>query len=294
MVDSDQIPDKHLREPGAKPFLESSLEFLLNHHQRGPCVVGAPYCGPPPHENVYSFQWANYWSDDVGPDHRLEQYTREHAAVMAGIQPCAALPTGLIMFDVRLFDILKPPYFSYEYKNEFQDEKVSTEDVVTTRDMSLVGCQALGYNPVYCNWDAWAGHAKPKEVGKPRLIFADTVSDQLAGAKDRGQKRDQKLVYLGAGEDVGAMDGRKLDLLAIQDAQRCLAQNDAPKSRISLREFIPVEKRVADQPSRSSPKSLRANSAARRSLSAKSKPKSSKRRKGASPDNGSTKASSSC
>jgi hypothetical protein len=48
-----------------------------------------------------------------------------------------------------------------------------------TRDLSLVGTQKLGYNPVYCNWDAWAGHWKPKCVGKPQVVAAKDISNKL-------------------------------------------------------------------------------------------------------------------
>jgi hypothetical protein len=45
----------------------------------------------------------------------------------------------------------------------------------------LVGTQRLGYNPVFCNWDAWAGHWKPKCVSKPQVISASGISEKLKG-----------------------------------------------------------------------------------------------------------------
>jgi hypothetical protein len=112
-------------------------------------------------------------------------YDRHTAVKMAGIQECAALPTGLIMYDMRAFELTEPktdddkPWFYYEWKDRFAAEKASTEDVTMTRDLALVGTQRLGYNPVYCNWDAWAGHWKPKCVGKPVSIPASGVSKKL-------------------------------------------------------------------------------------------------------------------
>jgi hypothetical protein len=202
MVDSDQVPDVHLGEPGVKPWFDSSLAFLLEQYDKGkPVAIGAPYCGPPPHENVYVFQWRNFESDDPNLGHQLAQYDREHAAVMAGIMPVAALPTGLIMFDIRLFDLIAPPYFDYEYRDRFRSEKVSTEDVVSTRDMSLVIQHKLGYNPVFCNWDAWAGHAKPKIVGKPRIIEADKVSQRWMQGLQMPNS-NMRLMYIGDPTEV--------------------------------------------------------------------------------------------
>jgi len=185
MVDSDMKPDMYAGQLDAKPFIESSFNFVVEHYHKGPVVIGAPYCGPPPHENVYVFRWQAHQSDNANPDFKLEMYDRDTAAKLGGIQECAALPTGLIMYDMRAFGVTEPqtdadkPWFYYEYPNKYQAEKSSTEDVTMTRDLSLAGTQKLGYNPVFCNWDAWAGHWKPKCVGKPQIIQAVDISAKL-------------------------------------------------------------------------------------------------------------------
>ena len=239
MVDSDQNPDMYLGiDPFAIPFWSSGFDFLYRHWEQGPSCVGAPYMGGPPHENVFVFTWQNFQSDHPGPDQKLRQYTREEAFQMEGIQECAALPTGLIMFDVRLFDIVDPArdtfkervseffrplvgqpitpelagrfcqwaelekfsreqsWFYYEYTDHRQHEKASTEDVTATRDISLIGCQRLGYNPVYCNWSAWAGHHKTKCVGKPMLLTARDVSGKFARAV-QNVPGDRKWIEIG-------------------------------------------------------------------------------------------------
>jgi hypothetical protein len=201
MVDSDMFPD---REPGAPAFFDTSFDFLVKHYPKGPVVIGAPYCGPPPFECVYVFRWNNTQSEHPSPDYQLEMYDRHTAVRMAGIQDCAALPTGLIMYDMRCFDITEPksdtdkPWFFYEWKDKYQAEKASTEDVTMTRDLSLVGTQKLGYNPVFCNWDCWAGHWKPKCVGKPQVIEAKGVSEKLKEAWEAGYDGSVKLVNLPA------------------------------------------------------------------------------------------------
>lgn len=200
MVDSDMKPDLYSGHQDAKPFFTSSFDFLVNHYAKGPVVIGAPYCGPPPVECVYVFRWQNMASENPNPDFQLEMYDRHTAVKMAGIQECAALPTGLIMYDMRAFDLTEPkkegdkPWFYYEWKSIHQAEKASTEDVTMTRDLSLVGTQTLGYNPVFCNWDAWAGHWKPKCVGKPQVIAAESVSHKLKDCWSANVSPGTKLV----------------------------------------------------------------------------------------------------
>ena len=202
MIDSDMKPDINAGQPDARPFFDSSFDFLVKHYHKGPCVIGVPYCGPPPAECVYVFRWQNMQSDNPNPDFQLEMYDRHTAVKMAGIQECAALPTGLIMYDMRAFELTEPkregdkPWFYYEWTDLHQTGKASTEDVTNTRDISLVGTQKLGYNPVYCNWDAWAGHWKPKCVGKPVFIPPSGVSEKLKACWQAGVDPDVKLVDL--------------------------------------------------------------------------------------------------
>lgn len=211
MIDSDNSPDVMLGlDPDAKPFFETSFDFLYKHWDKGPIMIGAPYCGPPTrpdgfgNENVYVFLWRNADSTVVTNGLRLDQYTREEAARMVGIQVAAALPTGCIMYDMRLFDHLPHPYFNYEYENEGeqcqtchqyvpgpQTKKCSTEDVVNTRNLGLIATAKLGYDVVYCNWDAWAGHWKPRCVGKPRVVTSDQVGAHFKRALSNGDGYDQ-------------------------------------------------------------------------------------------------------
>jgi hypothetical protein len=206
MIDSDMKPDMYAGQPDAKPFFDTSFDFLVNHYHKGPCVIGAPYCGPPPHECVYVFKWENQRSNASYADFQLKMYERSEATRLAGIQECAALPTGLIMYDMRAFEITEPktasdnPWFFYEWKDKYAAEKASTEDVTMTRDLSLAGVQKLGYNPVYCNWDAWAGHWKPLCVGKPIMIDAKGVSKKLLDAAKDGCESGVRLVDLSAGK----------------------------------------------------------------------------------------------
>lgn len=206
MVDSDQKPDCELGyDPEAKPWFPTSFDFIYKHWDKGPSVVCAPYCGPPPNECVYVFHWATSETDGENTTTKMEMYSRETAAVMTGIQPCAAQPTGLIMFDMRAFDLTDPKklgtkdgWFYYEWDDCYAAGKASTEDVTATRDISMHGLLELGYSPIYCNWDAWAGHYKPKCVRKPRVIFADQVGEKYRNAVLRNAQTNKRRMWLGA------------------------------------------------------------------------------------------------
>lgn len=227
MVDSDIHPELHINERGIKPFFESSFDFLYDHYDRGPVVIGAPYCGPPGghgSENVYVFEWMA--SGDHGEDESmvsLNMVTRPMAARMRGIQPAAALPTGMIMYDMRAFELIEPckqsprdvletlvrgeinvneamrrltpGFFYYEWKDNYAAEKASTEDVTNTRDISLAGSHVLGYNPVFCNWDSPVGHWKPWCVrGRPLIHEAEAVAKTYQRAVLRDMPENEVVV----------------------------------------------------------------------------------------------------
>lgn len=225
-IDSDQSPNKHKGEPWHREFFGAAFDKIYDHYPKGPLCIGAPYCGPPNGtENVYVFQWGNYGVRGDETKFSLDQYTRAEAAKMSGIQECAALPTGMILIDMRCFDLIEPStdskratleklqsgqitlddaewalrdgYFYYEYPNQLADEKCSTEDVTCTRDISLAGMAKLGYNPVMCAWDSWVGHHKPWNVGKPGIYGVDQISANFKRAVLADQNTRDKIIDAG-------------------------------------------------------------------------------------------------
>lgn len=223
MIDSDNVPDLYDGcRAEAKPFWDTSFDFLYERSLRMlPTVVCSPYCGPPPHptrggeENCYVFYASRQESDDGDPDFdggvRFEAYSREHAAIMRGIQSIAAGPTGCIMYSLDAFDLMPvhqmtkekilhdyaaglitierakallamDSWFYYEFTDGYQTHKASTEDVTNTREIQMAGIQKHGEPVVFCNWDAWAGHYKPKCVGAPMPLRIEQVSSLFAEA----------------------------------------------------------------------------------------------------------------
>lgn len=224
MVDSDQNPNLHRHEPDFRPFVPSSFDFLYQHYDRGPVVIGAPYAGPPgAGENMYVFRFDNHGERGDETAFRLDQYSRHEASMMRGIQPAGALPTGLIMFDMRIFEVCEPchltkrevltklvegeisvaeaermlseGWFYYEWTNGYAAEKASTEDVTATRDICFAATIKLGYNPIFCNWDSPIGHWKPWCVpGRPKTYTADNVAQTLHRAWQTGTRHNEHIV----------------------------------------------------------------------------------------------------
>ena len=245
MVDSDQHPDLYIGEdPTAVPFFSSCFDFLYERKMKGLCTtIGAPYCGPPPSECVYVFRWANSESKNPNIDHHIEMFGREEAAIMTGIQECAALPTGCIMFDMEMFNVTDPkheyhrllnkygsaqvakeltkPWFYYEYKDIYQAYKASTEDVTASRDMLLCARAKLGYNTLFAQWSSWAGHWKPKCVGKPIALSAESINEKYAAAVLTGHKDRHHMMNISQvnfGKTAIAVQATKVYNGAVNDA----------------------------------------------------------------------------
>ncbi len=249
MVDSDQHPDLYLGIINrAVPFFDSSCDFLYERKRRGlVTTIGAPYCGPPPQECVYVFRWTSKESQNPNIDCSLAMYSREEACAMTGIQPAAALPTGLIMFDMEVFNVTDPvhefnalrkkyplnaataltrPWFYYEYEDIYAAVKASTEDVTASRDMNLVAAAKLGYSPCYANWEAWAGHWKPKCVGMPILLTSEMINSKYAEAVLSGREQGKYMM------DITTMNAAKSPVALVQPAKT--VYNGAVNDTIAL------------------------------------------------------------
>jgi hypothetical protein len=206
MVDSDMVPDMYLHpehaalDPQAakeaRPFIDVALEQIDGHYEQGPIVIGAPYCGPPPTAPVYVFCWEEGCQEAIDARQELRMFSRNEAAIMKGVGPAAALATGMIAYDMRAFNLIEPipsrngqdvtrgsqGFYYYEFDDHYHAHKGSTEDVTNTRDISFNGIRRLGYNPLLCAWDCWAGHVKPLVVGKPKVIPIEAVEGRYAQA----------------------------------------------------------------------------------------------------------------
>jgi hypothetical protein len=201
MIDADMSPDC---EPGAPAFWNVAWDFMMDRREKeadelerlkaiysnpeemiassfAPATIAAPYCGPPPHESCYVFRWETFANVEVDKRFKLAMIDRDDAARRSGIEEVAALPTGLILYDLRLFKTLPAPWFEYEWTDVYRTHKASTEDVYQTRNASMMGF------PQFCAWDCWAAHIKTKYVTKPRPLTVKAMKAELRNAILRSQ-----------------------------------------------------------------------------------------------------------
>ena len=250
MLDSDNFIDKYVgHNPEAKPFWDSSFHFLYQRKIHGlPTVVCCPYCGPPPDdirgglENVYVFYFGNKETRDpdapLGPI-ELTAYTRDHAAMMTGIHPIGAGPTGVIMYSMDSFDLFPPTYpkeqildellagkhtkeraiqllnrqgwFFYETDHR-RTKKESTEDVTNTREIQLAGVLKHHEPVVFCNWDSWAGHWKPKCVGKPTNLPIEAVCNMFRHAVESNVSVHDRGIYVDTTDSLPPYEGPIMEI----------------------------------------------------------------------------------
>ncbi len=181
MLDDDMEPDC---EPDGVPFLPGALEFALA--QPGPCVVAAPYCGASPWQKVLVMRYEER-PNVVAPDFpgNLRSYTREEAAAETGFGRVGALPTGVMLVDLRVMDMLPPPWFAYEYEDPpFNTKLSSSEDTVFSRNADWVGV------PQFCAWNSWAAHMKNQRIGKPRPMAPAAVPINVRAALAHAIRKD--------------------------------------------------------------------------------------------------------
>ena len=203
-VDNDMVPDL----PGEQPFWDTAWEFMLARRDAeeqfkldwvgdveeipsrfAPATIAAPYGGPPPYENVFVFEWKGFQSDCPDDQFKLEAFTREQAAARTGIEEVVALPTGLILYDSRVFEILPKPWFDYELEED-ETEKHTTEDVYQTRNAHVLGL------PQLVAWQCWSGHHKSKVVGRPQFVTKDSVHKSLVRAVERNLNRGERILIV--------------------------------------------------------------------------------------------------
>ncbi len=123
------------------------------------------------------------------------------------IEKVAAMPTGLMLIDMRILKKMRKPYFEYDWVGDGKAcehcgcpkpgpraEKASTEDCFFTREITL-GCFDEPEAGVFCNWDAWAYHIKLCEIGKPQELTFDHVNRRFVEAVENRRRSDETLQY---------------------------------------------------------------------------------------------------
>lgn len=213
MIDNDMKPDYARANRPFAPFWKSSFDWMWR--REAPSIIAAPYVGPDPHNNIYVFRADNLTNDLDDPgNYVLRQFQRQEAAERGGIEKVKALPTGLILIDMRVFENrrLQIPWFDYEregdgarcntcrqHKRGKWLGKASTEDVYFSRNVDTAWHQTPGAG-CYVNWDSWAIHIKRTYCYPPELLYADQLGVQEDRAREPQYLSNQQIRIVGAGE----------------------------------------------------------------------------------------------
>jgi hypothetical protein len=158
-VDSDMAPDYRVMydalpkteqpnaRPWARPFIKSTLDFMLTHPLVG--VVASPAVSGPPTSKI------NVWiPDERGPKpHNLTH--EEYAALKPCFMPVRAIGTGLMMIDVKVFNEIEEPWFDDIY---YPGSKMYDADI--SQDCAFCFKVAEAGFGVYANLFAPAKHMK--------------------------------------------------------------------------------------------------------------------------------------
>lgn len=202
MIDSDMEPDHRLGvDEFARPFWDEAFTKCYEEYSKRPlgvCVF-APYGGMPPNENPFCFVWRKYQNDTPDDHMKLDLMTREEAHALTGFHEQPAAPTGLILYDMRLFELNRPTkkgdksWFDYEFTDIYQQDKGSTEDVFQTRNMVMSCYRQYGYIPLFGAFHCWAGHWKKKCVSRPVLLSYDEVDRKFLEAAFRTAGADRRI-----------------------------------------------------------------------------------------------------
>lgn len=211
MIDNDMKPD--YQRPGKllRPFWKTAFDWI--YRRDAPAAIAAPYVGPNPINNIYIFRWRN-WNNYNPLAYNLDQFTREEAAERTGIEKVAALPTGLVLMDMRLYEPGKMvlPWFDYEREGDEGScpacsqpkrgkwlGKASTEDVYWSRNLANAWRHTPG-SGVYCLWDSWCIHIKRSYCLPPELPHVDQMGVIMDEALQINRRTDEVLMHIGGAD----------------------------------------------------------------------------------------------
>lgn len=105
------------------------------------------------------------------------------SALLTGIQEVAAVGTGAIVIDTRIFRHLAPPWFAVEYTDEYEIAVGTGEDIYFTRACSEDGL------PVSVMWDHWAKHRRASVLDKVRGVSPMSIPTRYRELWDLSQQK---------------------------------------------------------------------------------------------------------
>jgi len=162
-VDADTLPHPD--------FLEAALLELRTGQEDKVVVCPCVCTGDTNHVQVFRWGTRQDATDDdqLG---RLEYVSREESARLQGREEVACAGAGAFVCHTRVFDRIAPPWFDYEYTDDFRATLASTEDIRCFRDLSLAGVKFV------CLWSHWATHYKTIALVRPVALTVGDVNER--------------------------------------------------------------------------------------------------------------------
>ena len=196
MIDPDVAIDAFVgTEPWAKKWWSEAWYFAKRDGP--PLVLTAPYAGQLQKVHVF-------YRDKEGVNRR---YSWNDAGKMSGWSQVNAVGSGLMLIDMRVFDLLDKhddslnqhrPYFRDIYADERETELDYTPDVYFCER-----CREVGV-PIWVNWDCWCGHWQLQRVTSPRCgtipetteseVSGSAIKEQGVGCLRRSEEEDSGMV----------------------------------------------------------------------------------------------------
>lgn len=164
MIDVDGAP--------AVGTFKSFFTFLRT--QQVPSVVGAPYVAAD--GEVQVFHWTTQQQIKKPLDSfALTRYNRDLAATKTGFERVASMGTHCVMFDMRVFGQVPPPYFRYQYADASFCDVRETEDCWCMRQFFHSDI------PMFVDWDHPAAHFKELPLKMPHPLALSEIPEFYKG-----------------------------------------------------------------------------------------------------------------
>lgn len=156
-IDPDMAIDRYVQRDHedrvfgrAKPWWDTAWDFVKKHPF---AVAAAPYAGKLPERPIHVFV--------KNEADQLVRVRHEDVKMLTGWTQVAAIGSGLMLTDIRIFDRLEQPYFKDTFTDRTETQLHHSQDIFFS-----ARCE-LAQIPIYINWDCPCGHWQPTVVEMP-------------------------------------------------------------------------------------------------------------------------------
>lgn len=113
--------------------------------------------------------WYQTGAEPIEGALEMHKYSAVEGAQKTGLEQVAAVGTGAIAIDTKVFRRLEKPWFAVEYLDTFEIGVGTGEDIYFTRNAAEEGV------PVWVTWDHWARHRKTVVLDRPKGLHPTLI-----------------------------------------------------------------------------------------------------------------------